>query len=46
VIDGKDMTTESAVAKLMYLLNENLSVENFKNIFEKSLRGEMTDSTF
>jgi len=36
VIDGKDITTESAVAKLMYLLNENLSVEDFKNIFEKS----------
>ena len=44
VIDGKDITTESAVAKLMYLLNEHLSTTDFKNIFEKSLRGEMTDS--
>lgn len=43
VIDGKDITLESAVAKLMYLLNEHLSTTDFKNIFEKSLRGEMTD---
>ncbi len=46
VIDGKDITLESAVAKLMYLLNESLSIEDFKNIFEKSLRGEMTDRSF
>ena len=46
VIDGKDITSESAVAKLMYLLNEHLSTTDFKNIFEKSLRGEMTDSIF
>lgn len=43
VIDGKDITTESAVAKLMYLLNEHLSIADFKIMFEKSLRGEMTD---
>ena len=43
VINGKDITTESAIAKLMYLLNENLSDEDFKTIFEKSLRGELTD---
>jgi len=43
VIDGKDITLESAVAKLMYLLNEHLSTTDFKTIFEKSLRGEMTD---
>jgi len=43
VINGKDITTESAVAKLMYLLNENLSVEEFKKVFETSLRGELTD---
>ena len=46
VIDGKDITLESAVAKLMYLLNEHLSTTDFKNIFEKSLRGEMTDRSF
>ena len=41
VIDGKDITTESAVAKLMYLLGENISKKKFKNVFEKQLRGEM-----
>jgi L-asparaginase len=43
VINGKDITTESAIAKLMYLLNEQLSINDFKNIFEKGLRGELTD---
>ena len=43
VVNGKDITTESAVAKLMYLLNENLSIVEFKHFFEKSLRGELTD---
>lgn len=44
VIDGKDITTESAVAKLMYLLGENLSKKEFKQFFERSLRGEMSNS--
>ncbi|QOD59625.1 asparaginase [Polaribacter haliotis] len=43
VISGGDMTTESAIAKLMYLLNEELSQEEFKHYFEKSLRGEITN---
>ncbi|MFY9242971.1 MAG: asparaginase [Polaribacter sp.] len=42
VISGKDITTESAVAKLMYLLSENLSSKDFKYYFEKSLRGEIS----
>lgn len=41
VVDGKDITTETAVAKMMYLLGEKLSKEEFKHYFEKSLRGEM-----
>ncbi len=42
IVDGKDLTTESAVAKLMYLLGEKLSEDKFKRFFESSLRGELT----
>ena len=41
VVSGKDITTEAAVAKLMYLLAQDLSPKVFKTIFETSLRGEM-----
>lgn len=41
IVSGKDMTTEAAVAKMMYLLNKNLGAKVFKTIFETSLRGEM-----
>lgn len=44
VIDGKDITTESALAKLMYLLGEELNTTDFKYHFAKSLRGEISDN--
>ena len=42
IINGKDITTESAIAKLKYLIGEKTSPEGFGIIFETPLRGEMS----
>ena len=42
IISGADMTTETAVAKLMFLLGENYPVASIRKLLQQSLRGELT----
>jgi len=43
VLSGRDITTESALAKLRYLLTFDFGTEEFKTHFERPLRGELTE---
>ena len=43
LISGKDITTESALAKMMYLLGQKITDKEFKEVFETPLRGEMLE---
>ena len=43
VIGGSDITTESAIAKLMYLLGAGLNKEEFVKYYQESLRGEISN---
>ncbi|MBI9067644.1 MAG: asparaginase [Salinivirgaceae bacterium] len=41
VISGKDITTEAAVTKLMFLLGQNYTRQEIKEYLSKSMRGEI-----
>lgn len=43
VISGKDITTEAAVTKLMWLLGQQTPANQFRQAFENSLCGELTE---
>jgi L-asparaginase len=42
VVSGKDMTTESAISKLMFLTTNEIPHKEFKKKYEMPLRGELS----
>ena len=43
-VSGKDMTTEAAVAKLYHLFSLGISKDEIKQLMEKDIAGELTES--
>lgn len=43
VVSGKDLTTEAAVTKLMFLLGQRFPVDQIKRSLNENLRGELSD---
>jgi L-asparaginase len=41
VVSGRDITAEAAITKMMYLLGQNIPVEEVKTYLSKSLSGEI-----
>jgi L-asparaginase len=42
VVSGYDMTTEAALAKLVYLFSQDLDADSIKRLLQTNLRGELT----
>ena len=42
VIQGRDMTTEAAMTKLMWAIGQGLSHKEIKRLFAKNLAGEVS----
>jgi len=43
VVSGKDMTSEAAITKLMFLLGQHLNTSEIEMYLNKSLRGEISE---
>ena len=43
VIQGRDMTSEAAMTKLMWAIGQGMEPEEIKQLFEKNLAGEVTE---